>query len=553
MNSDSLNLRGFTFWQRLIRLALFIAIVTTFYEDIKNVFVSSDAAIRLLTGSIGLLFIYAIFILWFVHFVLPITSPDQVIPAFLRMLKFGVTMGRWHGPAVFVRDGEVEGAPQEFTKNNAGIAFLDLRSAMALDKFRDKEDEELDGKFPKPRRVHFSFRKSKAYPAHVRVVGPGLAFIEKNEKIIGAADLRVQSRSRKDVIGDTRDGIRVRTSVSATFTLGQPPDILDVCLDDTDHKNKIYVIEWKKDPPAGMRIVSKLNQELNQEDAAEILKFIRNYPNLVSVSSQVPEKKYPYSFDEEQIKRAIYSITHLNDESPQKPMKRWHEWPTDVVAEKFRILLSHEPFMKLYAPEDSLLNPMGDFKKKLGLAVRNMGMLAYRVVRRLDGTPLIAGDILHESDLVFLPPQALTRPDVLRDRGIKIINAGCADLEPVDKVVQKKFKESWLEEKRKEENIKRADYELEATRITNHARVRTQQSMNYHLAKLLEKQEYPREALAILIFQELEAAAANPETRKLLPENTLNLMQGISQLLMPISKDTNDSDSPKSFPESSNE
>jgi hypothetical protein len=196
---------------------------------------------------------------------------------------------------------------------------------------------------------------------------------------------------------------------------------------------------------------------------------------------------------------------------------------------------------------------MGDFKKKLGLAVRNMGMLAYRVVRRLDGTPLIAGDILHESDLFFLPPQALTRPDVLRDRGIKIINAGCADLEPVDKVVQKKFKESWLEEKRKEENIKRADYELEATRITNHARVRTQQSMNYHLAKLLEKQEYPREALAILIFQELEAAAANPETRKLLPENTLNLMQGISQLLMPISKDTNDSDSPKSFPESSNE
>lgn len=559
MTSDRFNLRGFTFWQRLLRFIILIAIIVIAWEDIKNTYaglhnyflfrmpipdVSGDSALRLFIGLLGLLFIYAIFILWFVHFVLPITSPNQIIPAFLRMFKFGITMGRWHGPAVFVRDGIVDGSHEEFSKNSAGVAFLDLRSAMALDKVREKVDEEFVEDVAKPQKVRFSFRKVKPYPAHVRVVGPGLAFIEKNEKITGSVDLRVQSRSRKDVIADTRDGIRVKTSVSASFTLGEPPEILDVCL----VNNQVHVIEWKKDPPAGMKIVRKLSQDLHEGDADEIRNFLRNHPSPLSVTSQVPEKKFPYSFNAERVKQAIYMITHLHEPNPT-PMKRWHEWPQDVAAEKFRILLSHETFMNLYAPDDSSANPMGDLRKKLGLAVRNTGVLAYRVVHRENGEDLKPGDILLERDLVFLPPQMLARPDVLRDRGIKVLNAGCGDLEPIDKDVREKFKDSWLAIKRKEEMLKRADYELEATRIRNHARVRTQQSMNYHLAKLLEKQEYPREALAILIFQELEAAAADPETRKLLPDNTLNLMQSISQMLMQNPKD--ESGDAKPLPEDS--
>jgi hypothetical protein len=61
--------------------------------------------------------------------------------------------------------------------------------------------------------------------------------------------------------------------------------------------------------------------------------------------------------------------------------------------------------------------------------------------------------------------------------------------------------------------------------------------MIYNLTQLLENQEYPREALAMLIYQELEAAAANPETRKLLPEDTLSLLTGIGTILLPA--DTN--------------
>ena len=56
--------------------------------------------------------------------------------------------------------------------------------------------------------------------------------------------------------------------------------------------------------------------------------------------------------------------------------------------------------------------------------------------------------------------------------------------------------------------------------------------MIYHLTQLLENQAYPREALALLIYQELEATAANPETRKLLPEDTLSLLTGIGTMLL---------------------
>jgi hypothetical protein len=130
-------------------------------------------------------------------------------------------------------------------------------------------------------------------------------------------------------------------------------------------------------------------------------------------------------------------------------------------------------------------------------------------------------------------------PAVLRGRGIKMIVASFGELEPVDPRVKGQLRNAWLSAKKKEETLKVADYELEATRIINHARIRTQQNMNYHLAKLLEQQEYPREALAMLVYQELEAAAANPETRKLLPENTLSMLNDIGQLLLQSQRDEN--------------
>ncbi|HEU0292399.1 MAG TPA: hypothetical protein VFR47_06665, partial [Anaerolineales bacterium] len=207
--------------------------------------------------------------------------------------------------------------------------------------------------------------------------------------------------------------------------------------------------------------------------------------------------------------------------------------PADVVAEEFRLLLAKQPYLKLYSPDDPKNYPLKEFKKELNRNVRNTGILAYRVVALRNGGRLQPGRAYSSNDLVFYPPRELTRHNVLRYRGIKVLGTGIGELEPHDPKVRQHLVGSWLSSKQKEADVKYADYRLEIARVRSQARVRAQQSMIYHLTQLLENQTYPREALALLIYQELEATAANPETRKLLPADTLSLLTGIGTMLLP--------------------
>lgn len=546
---NSPQIRSFSFWQRVLRFVLLVWLGWLARNDLKSSIIGlwdffvhktplseqNILSIVIIISGISLIAaFYIIYLFWFIHFVLPITSPAHKWPAFKRILLYGISFGYLHGPAIFVRDGVVIGESVEIKKNQPGVAFLDLRSAMALDKLHDDEDEEYgEGHKRKPKRVHFSLFGSDPYPAQIRVVGPGLTFTEKNEHITGTIDLRHQSRSRGNVSADTRDGIRVNTSVFSGFTVGQLPDILDVCLGGEDGK-RIFVIEWEKKPSADTKKIIKLNQELDPGDEAEILDFIKINPNPSAVKSTIPVEKKPFTFDERRVGQGIYSVTNVKGTGT----KLWSEWPQDVAAEKFRILLSQKPLMNLYVSDESSPYPMKKFRREVFIAVRNTGVLAYRVVKHQENIQLKEGEEYTEKELIFYPPQNLTRSDMLRDRGIKVTGVGFGDLEPKNEDVRAWLRASWVSSRKKEETLRNADYKLQADRIINRARVRAQQSMNYHLAKLLEKQEYPREALAILVFQELEAAAANPVTRRLLPENTLSMLSNISQLILPNQKDS---------------
>ncbi len=550
------KIQSFAFWQRAIRLALLIWILGLAWNDLYfsisglwDLFVKKTPLTEqnilssgiIIFGILLIATVYTVYLYWFVHFILPITSSSQKWPAFKRILLHGISWGYWHGPAIFVHNGEVIGSSGEIKKQRPGIAFLDLRSAMALDKLHD-EEEFGDVQRHKPKKVHFSLFDSEPYPAQIRVVGPGLTFTEKDEHITGTIDLRHQSRSRSKVSADTRDGIRISTSVFSSFTVGQLPDILDVCLGG-ENGRQVFVVEWDKESLTGTKKIKSLSRELDPEDEKEILNFIKINSNPATVNSMLPVERKPFTFDEKRAGQAIYSVTNVKDTG----VKLWSDWPQDVAAEKFRILLSKKPLMNLYTPEEPLSHPMKKFRREVFVAVRNTGVLAYRVVKQQENTELKEGVVYMEKELIFYPPQNLTRSDVLRDRGIKVTGVGFGDLEPKDQNVRKWLKESWVSSRQKEKTLRNADYTLQADRIINRARVRAQQSMNYHLAKLLEKQEYPREALAILVFQELEAAAADPETRRLLPENTLSMLSNISQLLLPSQKDSENDGSKNLF------
>lgn len=496
------------------------------------------------------LVIYAIFIFWFAQFALPVSSTQERLQAFWRLLLFGVSFGRWHGPAVFVRNGEYAAASDELEKSKPGVAFVDLRSAIVLDRPIDEDTEDPDEPHKKPpRRVQFLPFDWSAVPAKIRVAGPGLCFIKGGERIVDAVDLRKQSRSRGEVRADTLDGIRVKTSVNAAFTLGQPPEILDVCLGEKGER--VLVISWEGSPPPGFRKIKTLSAELRPEDEREIINFARSHPDASTIKSDAPQGDFPFTFDPKRIEQAVYTLTHLNDPAPSPSLsKKWFDWPVDVVAEKFRILLAQHPYLELYDFDNSHAYTIKKLKSDISKQARNVGVLAYRVVTLHSRNPLQEGQTYSEKSLLFYPPRQLTNSQVLRDRGIKVLSAGCGDLSLETEGVSQNLKQTWLSKKEKEVALKEADNSLEIARIRNRARVRAQQSMLFHLSKILENRDYPQEALAILVFQELETAAANPSTRKLLPEHTLDMLANIREML---ASDKPKPQEAKNYPQESDE
>jgi len=333
--------------------------------------------------------------------------------------------------------------------------------------------------------------------------------------------------------------------------LGQPPEILDVCVNGNS-PDQVFIIEWENLEDGSQKVKRLFSDELDKGDAQEILLFAEANPDPAKVQTDVILAQFPFTFDPSRVEAAIYTETLLNDPANNRSLlKTWSDWPQDVVIEKFRLLLSKQPLMNLYVPAEP--DPMKVFKRELLVKVRNTGVLAYRLVKRLDGQVLKVDNSYQPKDLIFYPARNLTRPDVLRNRGIKVIATGFGELEPVDEHVRAQMLDAWISIKKREVNMKFAENNLEAARIINYARVRAQQSMIYHFTKLLENQEYPREALAMLIYQELEAAAANPETRRLLPETTLNLITGIGQWLSPNSTNDKHSGDKPILPTSDNE
>jgi hypothetical protein len=305
-----------------------------------------------------------------------------------------------------------------------------------------------------PKKTHFD-EKTNTYISNVRVAGPGLVFIKKRERITGWVDLRKQSRTRKEVMADTRDAIRVKTDISCTFSLGEPPDVLDVCLGGENGKT-VFVIEWDTSMPVAYKRIKSLSRELDEGDEREIYDFMINNLDPISVSTDVPNSGFPYTVDDQRIEQAIF-FQSLNTDpkaSSDLTFRKWSEVPVDVVAEKFRILLSQQPYLKLYSPEEPDKFPLKDLKKELTRQVRNSGVLAYRGIVLREGGSLEAEMLYFTSQLAFYPPRRLNRMDVLRDRGIKVHSAGFGELEPVESLVRDHLIKSWRSVKQKKPPLK---------------------------------------------------------------------------------------------------
>jgi hypothetical protein len=370
-----------------------------------------------------------------------------------------------------------------------------------------------------------------------------VVFLRAYERVRGVADLRPQIRLRFKVATHTRDGIEVESLVFTLFTLGQLPEVLKVTYEGDPIPDNIRVISiYHAEVPipgtdGKQRLVQRVNvllDDLDPDDKREIHRNVQKFKN--NPVEKIPgEKIYessqtgPFLFDAHRVFDAIASKPYDVDE---REIKEWTELPAHAAAGLFRNLVSQEYYDNLYKPSDPQEYPISELKQRFSKHMRNQGVLAYQYFENSDGSPIQVGQDWVVGEMDSMPVRDLRTPKLLRARGIKVIAAGFGELTPTHEDVSQYLTRYWQSEWQREEMIQQSEFELEAMRIRNMARLDAQTDIVNSLTMILKDSTYSREALAFRALQALERAAADPKMRGLLPEETIRMMERIHDLLL---------------------
>jgi hypothetical protein len=160
--------------------------------------------------------------------------------------------------------------------------------------------------------------------------------------------------------------------------------------------------------------------------------------------------------------------------------------------------------------------------------MRSQGVLAYQLVQRIDGAPLVLGQRIDPSSHLVLPVQEFTTRSTLRDLGIKIVHAGFSELDPGEAIRQQRL-ENWQAGWQQKADAEKEKQELELKQIKNQARENARRAMLSTLSQTLQATPHSEKEVAMQIIQALETTAADPGTHPLLPLSAFTLLRNLRQ------------------------
>jgi hypothetical protein len=532
------------FWPRLIGGILLFIFVIAFRSEILLLLRMLLAIIHLLSSQPAInlppetpravlallvnLFIYlGVFFLilkWVSLFVLPAHDSREKQKVNERLVEYVFGL---HGPAVFVKNGElIARKDEEVMKEGdkarfASLAFVDLASAIVL------ESRSLTPVINVPKEAD----PKKEQSAPIRALGPGIAFLTPRERIRGCADLRMQTRTIKEVHGFTSDGIELNANVNINFTLGQPPEVMTVF--DTK-KHGLHVLKIDRDTKK-----ISISEKIDEGDAAEIQENLHTQKpsrNAEPALGRLTSNRPPYRFEEEHVISAVISQPRNTKDGK---LEKWTDLPARVAVSVLLDELSRVSYDDLYSLDspDPVYYLFDTFKPEFIRKVKEMGVLSYQFVQRKDGGMPQKDDHFNSDEYVFWDVVELHNPKPIRDRGIKVIEVNFSDFIPTDKTIQDQHFENWRARWQKKAELTIAEYDLEVMRNMNHARAQAQREIIYNLSQIFKLPGYTQDAMAIRIFQALESAAANPATNRLLPRDTVDMLRNFQRLLFTPSRD----------------
>lgn len=502
---------------------------------------------------------------------LPVETLDEVYETMSHQIMY---MMRSHGPAIFVLDGKLDHTAEELKRPGPGVIVVNFNSAIVL--------ETLVGRgscMMAPAYLWRSFMNSltNTQPGpKSRVAGPGVVFTMGNERIRAAADLRKQKRVSTKISAYTRDGIEVTSDVFTAFTIGQRPDVIELAYQGNRREENLKIITTRRVGGSLIEVRIQSNDELDPTDLTEAHNYARipNQHNDAKNYYEVERPRQEPEFDAQRVFNAVYAQARTPQEqvaapartdqhqpaqqarsaqeqeaapvradqpqpaqqtrSSQEQVVPWTELPAQVAADLYRTLMPEHNYNDLYALSDPAGEsfPIPEIRRRFQIRLRNSGLLWYRIVFHRSLMPLTAG-IYNADDLYVSPYLAFTGSQVLRDRGIKVLEAGFSSPLPVSTEVYQQRLAHWRAAWEHDTSLKRSVYELEATRIRNHARAQAQHDLTMALTQIFEKGAGSDEVMALRVFQALEGVAADPKTRQLLPNETITLMNNLHNWLLP--------------------
>ncbi len=513
------------------------------------------AGLKILTNIFVFCGVYFISLFVIAQFILPVRTLHERRMAGGRLLNYW--FGR-HGPAVFVREGKLVARVGEAENISPGVALVDLRSALVVEQTypwvsEDGTGPDGDSAPPQPRSSFLSGRRSSSqedqYPV-ARVYGPGINFTQWGEKIRNVIDLRPQLRREAGVKAFTKDGIEIETRVFAGFSLSSPPEVISVGYVGGCALENLYGLVIKEKSPGAVAIAGKYG--LDPEDAREIHDYVMSGAKIakaaapVAVPASQSAIEPPFPFDEQRIFSAAYGQAYRGSSDPKT---QWDELPGLVAVEIFRSHIGQYTYDYLYLVDDPKRTPwMDEVKPEFSRKVRHQGLLSFKLVRfarsnrsgamvRWNVDPFDEkhfGQVLHESALEYSSPRPLqnTFCKPLREHGIVIIFAGFSELKPPP-VVRTRMAERWKAKLDLEIKTILARNERETMQVINNARTQAQREATYYLSNLLKREKHSKEALALLLFQALQAAATDEKRHKdLPPREIIAMMQNLHRWLL---------------------
>lgn len=475
-----------------------------------------------------------VFLLWLLlisaQALLPVNNPQDIYRAAWHLWLY---ITRRHGQAIFIQDGEEISTKADSERRGHGVIVVDFNSAVVLE---ERDVPPGLSRMASMAEINLlNLLSLSDPPISPRVCGPGIVYTRPGEHIRGVVDLRMQFRLQSRVTCYTREGIELYSNVWSIFTIGldPEPDALQVTYAGDHQAECLRVCAFTPVPGRGGKFykLTALKDELDQPDQNEIHGEARVVEMAGELYPYLPLPRHPSLpvFDQ----KRVFSAVFAQAQNSKQETLSWTELPTRVAAGFYREILPTINYDQLYDIRSEGEFPLPDYKSKLRLAMRNNGILAYRLVYHTSGEALVEGREYHENELTVSTIRQLTNSKLLRDRGIKIQASGFGDLIPVSPLIYKQRLDTWRASWERELDITTAGRELQAMRVRSRALSNAQQDLWYTLNQIFSIPEYTDEALALRLMQALESAAADPKTRELLPSNTIDILRHINTLVIP--------------------